>query len=209
HGQPLPSKRRTDDRYELLHKFQGALRSMGFTGIVVLVDRVDEPHMINGSLDNMRSLVWSMLDNKFLKQPGLGLKMLLPIELAGFVEKEDRDFYQRARLDKQNMVPSLEWTGQSLYDLADARVAACGDEAKEAKLRDLFDEAVTNQRLVDAFGAMRVPRHLFKFLHRLMVAHCQTHVDSEPKWKIALSTFETELALYRRDKQAVDKGLAS
>ena len=87
------------------------LKAFGFSGIVVLVDRVDEPHLINGSLEKMKGSVWSMLDNKFLKQPGLGLKLLLPIELAGFVEQEDRDFYQRARLDKQNMIPSLEWTG--------------------------------------------------------------------------------------------------
>jgi hypothetical protein len=113
-NQPLPGHQRTDDRYELLYKFQGLLKTLGFTGIIVLVDRVDEPHLMNGSLENMRGLVWSMLDNKFLKQPGLGLKLLLPIELAAYVDKEDRDFYQRARLDKQNMVPSLEWTGQSL-----------------------------------------------------------------------------------------------
>ncbi len=120
-----------------MNKFQGVLKALGFSGIVVLVDRVDEPHLMNGSLENMKSLVWSMLDNKFLKQPGLGLKLLLPIELAGFVEKENRDFYQRARLDKQNMVPSLEWSGQSLYDLANARVAACtarGVDAADSRL---------------------------------------------------------------------------
>src|SRR4029079_942371 len=96
-----------------------------------------DPNWMNGSLETMRGLVWSMLDNKFLKQPGLGLKLLLPIELAGFVEKEDRDFYQRARLDKQNMLPSLEWTGQSLYDLANARVAACAAREATPQLRDL------------------------------------------------------------------------
>src|SRR4029079_16345405 len=113
-------------------------------GIVVLVDRVDEPHLMNGSLENMRGLVWSMLDNKFLKQPGLGLKLLLPIELATYVEKEDRDFYQRARLAQQNMVPSLEWTGQSLYDLANARVAAFAAAGASPKLRDLFENDVTD-----------------------------------------------------------------
>ena len=129
-GQPLPNKMRTDDRYELLYKFQGLLKALGFSSIVVLVDRVDEPHLINGSLENMRGLVWSMLDNKFLKQPGLGLKLLLPIELADFVQREDRDFFQRARLDKQNMIPSLEWTGQSLFDLANARVQACAADGQ-------------------------------------------------------------------------------
>ncbi len=124
-GQPLPTKQRTDDRYELLSKFQGILQTLGFDGIVVLVDRVDEPHMINGSVEQMRALLWPMLDNKFLKHPGVGFKLLLPIELSQYIDREDRDFYQRARLDKQNMIPSLEWTGEALYDVALARLKAC------------------------------------------------------------------------------------
>lgn len=206
-GQPLPNKRRTDDRYELLYKFQGLLAALGFTGIVVLVDRVDEPHMMNGSLENMRGLVWSMLDNKFLKQPGLGLKLLLPIEISEFVQQENHDFFQRARLDKQNMIPSLEWTGQSLYDLANARVKACGKAGREPQLRDLFEESISDTRLVDTFATLRVPRHLFKFLYRLLVAHCQAHIDSQPAWQVDSATFEAQLALYGRDQKATDQGL--
>ncbi len=205
-NQPLPNKRRTDDRYELLYKFQGVLKSLGFSGILVLVDRVDEPHLINGSLENMRGLVWSMLDNKFLKQPGVGLKLLLPIELADFVQNENRDFYQRARLDKQNMIPSLEWTGESLYDLANSRVGACADAGKTPKLRDLFDEAIDDRRLIDAFRSLRVPRHLFKFLYRLLVAHCQAHVDSQPVWQVDSAMFESQLALSQRDQHDADRG---
>ena len=55
-GQPLPALPRTDDRYELLAKLQGVLRSLHFDGILVLVDRVDEPYLINGSTDLMRAL---------------------------------------------------------------------------------------------------------------------------------------------------------
>ncbi len=58
-GQPLPNRRRTDDRYELLAKFQGVLHALGFTGITVLVDRVDEPHLVNGSVELMRDFVWT------------------------------------------------------------------------------------------------------------------------------------------------------
>jgi len=205
HGQPLPNKHRTDDRYELLYKFQGVLQALGYTGIVVIVDRVDEPHLINGSQENMKGLVWSMLDNKFLKQPGLGLKLLLPIELASFVQFESHDFLQRARLDKQNMIPSLEWTGSALYDLANARVKACSKPGASPQLQDLFDESVNARQLIDAFGSLRVPRHLFKFLFRLLVAHCQNHVDSEPVWQINSTTFETQLALYRRDQQVAER----
>ena len=117
----MPAYQRTDDRYELLAKLQGILRSLHIEGIIVLVDRVDEPYLINGSTDLMRALIWPMLDNKFLKHPGLGIKLLLPIELERLIDREDRDFHQRARLDKQNMIRSLAWTGQSLYDMAIAQ----------------------------------------------------------------------------------------
>lgn len=206
-NQPLPSKPRSDDRYELLYKFQGLLQALGFTGIIVLVDRVDEPHLIDGSLENQRGLVWSMLDNKFLKQPGLGLKLMLPVELSDYVKQEGHDFLQRARLDKQNTIPSLEWTGQSLYDLANARVKACAEGEQSPSLRDLFSPEISTERLVEALGTLRVPRHLFKFLYRLLVAHCQAHTDSNPEWQINSATFESQLALYRRDQEDVDRGL--
>ena len=48
-GQPMPSRDRSDDRYELMAKLQRILKPLGFTSIVVIVDRVDEPHLINGS----------------------------------------------------------------------------------------------------------------------------------------------------------------
>jgi hypothetical protein len=206
-GQPLPESPRTDDRYELLAKFQGVLKSLGCEGVVVLVDRVDEPHLITGSIERMKALIWPMLDNKFLKQPGLGLKLLLPRELADFIQREDRDFYQRARLDKQNLIPSLEWTGEALYDLANARIRSCGVEGEEPTLCLLLDDSITEQRLIDAFRALRVPRHLFKFLYRLLVAHCNAHTDEKPVWQISKEAFEATLAVYSRDQDAVDRGL--
>lgn len=206
-GQPLPKKQRTDDRYELLAKFQGILKSLGFEGIVVLVDRVDEPHLINGSVDQMRALLWPMLDNKFLKHPGIGFKLLLPIELSQFIDREDRDFYQRARLDKQNMVPSLEWTGEALFDLASARLRACALPGSSPSLMELFDPSIDERRLTDAFRSLRVPRHLFKFMYRLFVAHCNAHTDDAPSWKISSERFESVLALYGRDQDAFDRGL--
>ncbi|OHB82220.1 MAG: hypothetical protein A2W31_02665 [Planctomycetes bacterium RBG_16_64_10] len=206
-GQPLPTKRRTDDRYELLIKLQSLLESLGFSGIIVLVDRVDEPYLINGSPDLMRALVWSMLDNKFLKHSGVGLKLFLPIELSLYLERENRDFYQRARLDKQNLVPSLEWTGEALYDVAVARLRACASDGQSPTLRSLFDPSISDQRLLEALRSLRVPRHLFKFMYRLLVAHCNAHTDEDPEWHVPSSLFETTLAVFTRDQDAVDRGL--
>jgi hypothetical protein len=206
-GQPLPESQRTDDRFELMAKLQSVLKTLGCDGIVVMVDRVDEPHLIAGSVERMRALVWTMLDNKFLKQPGIGLKLMLPRELEEYTHREDRDFRQRARLDKQNMIPSLEWTGQALYDLANARIRSCGVDGQDPTLRSLLDDSITDERLIDAFRSLRVPRHLFKFLYRLLVAHCNAHTDAKPAWEISKETFEATLAVYSRDQDAVDRGL--
>jgi hypothetical protein len=207
-GQPLPRHARSDDRYELLAKFQGILTSLGYGGMVVIVDRVDEPHAINGQADRMRQLVWPLLDNKFLKSPGLGFKLLLPDELYRFIEREDEQFNQRARLDKQNLVPNLEWTGETLYDIASQRVKAASTGSPPATLAQLFDPAVDQRRLIDGLRTLRVPRHLFKFLHRLCVAHCNSHTSEQPLWTISLERFEKELAVFRRDQEAFDRGLA-
>jgi hypothetical protein len=208
-GQPLPNKDRSDDRYELLCKFQGILHALGYSGIAVLVDRVDEPYLINGSPELMKALLWPMLDNKFLKHPGLGLKLMLPVELLRFVEREDREFYQRARLDKQNMITSFAWSGESLYDVANARMQACAEDGATPRLRDLLAGSVSDQRLIEAMRTLRVPRHLFKFLYRLLVAHANAHREGEPAWQIAPETFEATLALYQRDQDAADRGLSA
>lgn len=208
-GQPLPTKSRTDDRYELLNKFQGILHTLGFRGIIVLVDRVDEPHLINGSAELMKLLVWPMLDNKFLKHPGMGIKLMLPIELMRFIEREDRDFYQRARLDKQNLVPCFQWTGQALLDVTNARIQACAIDGASPTIRDLMDDGISDQRLLDAFRSLRVPRHLFKFMYRLLVSHCNAYTDRDPVWKIDPRTFEAELALFTRDLDAYERGVGA
>jgi hypothetical protein len=208
-GQPLPSHLRTDDRYELMGKFQNLLRTLGFTGVIVLVDRVDEPYVVNGSAERMRAILWPMLDNKLLKHPGVGFKLLLPAELTYYIDREDPQFHQRARLDKQNLIRSLEWTGQSLYDLANARLKACALPGRTPNLAELLDESIDHGRLVNAMRSLRVPRHLFKFLYRLLVTHTNSHSDDNPAWRISRETFETVLALYQRDQDAYERGVGA
>jgi hypothetical protein len=208
-GQPLPIAQQTDSRYQFLEKFQSALRSLRFEGIVAIVDRVDEPYLINGSSDLMQALVWPMLDNKFLKHAGLGLKLLLPVELERMVDRQERDFHERARLDKQNLVRSLAWTGQSLYDLANARLKACASDGKAPTITNLLDPAIEPRRLKEGLGTLRVPRHLFKFIYRLFMTHCNSHSDDAPVWQIGQSEFESVLALYQRDQDALDRGVGA
>jgi hypothetical protein len=105
-------------------------------------------------------------------------------------------------------VPNLEWTGETLYDIASQRVKAASTGTPPATLAQLFDPAVDQRRLIDGLRTLRVPRHLFKFLHRLCVAHCHSHTSEQPVWTIPLERFEKELAVFRRDQDAFDRGLA-
>lgn len=210
-GQPTPSRERSDDRYELLGKLLSILKTLGFDSVTVLVDRVDEPHLVNGSPERMKALLWPMFDNKFLKLGGLGFKLLLPIEVSFYLAKEDKEFYERSRLDKQNLIRSLEWTGESLYDLANDRIRASNPHQQQSvsKLGSWFDEAITEPELVSTLARLRVPRHLFKFLHRLLVEHCHRYTDESPRWQIGRETLQATLAVYMRDLEAYDRGLGT
>lgn len=211
-GQPLPtaSRRGAEERYELLRKLQAVLGTLGFAGVVVLIDRVDEPQQVEGDPRKMRALIWPLLDHKFLRHPGIGVKLLLPIELAYYLEKEDKEFYDRARPDKLNLIKPLRWTGPSLYDLASDRLRACrqdpGTNGEAPRLRRFIDDAISDDYLKDALGNLRTPRHLFKFLHRLIEEHCHRHTEDAPRWTIDYDTFRTTYAAYIRDLEAFDRG---
>ncbi len=93
----MPVDRVSESRYSLLAKLQHILQTLGFPGIIVLVDRVDEPELVNGKPELMRLLIWPMLDNKLLKHPRMGFKLMLPQELQLYVDRESREFHDRAR----------------------------------------------------------------------------------------------------------------
>ncbi len=211
-GQPLPlaSRSGSEERYELLRKFQSVLTSLGYHGVIVLIDRVDEPQLIAGDPRKMRALVWPLLDHKFLRHPGLGVKLLLPIELAYYLEKEEKEFYDRARPDKLNLIKPLRWTGPSLYDLASDRLRACSTQALDTnggpRLRQFIDESISDDHLKDALGYLRTPRQLFKFMHRLIEEHCHRHTEDSPRWSVDSDTFRTVYAAHMREIEAFDRG---
>ncbi len=200
-SQPLPRYERTDDRYEMLNKFRAILSRLGYSSVTVLMDRVDEPDLIGGKPELMQRFVWPMLDNKLLKHQGIGFKLFLPQELHRDVERETREFHERARMDKQNVIPAFHWTGEALYDLARARMLACAAEGRSPEPKDLFGDDISYERLLSAFQSLRVPRHLFRLLYRVLVDHCNRHTDAQPVYKIKGETFESALAVYTRDAE--------
>jgi hypothetical protein len=181
----LPLTDSDETRYAMLDRLKRVLDTLGYAGVIVLVDRVDEPTLINGDPERMRAVVWPMFNNKFLQQEGFGLKMLLPVELRHALFKESSAFFQEARLDKQNLVERLTWTGSMLYDLCDARLRACRAEGAEPiALLDLFAEDVTGRDLVDALDQMHQPRDAFKLLYRCLSEHCSNVTAEQGQWRV-------------------------
>ena len=86
---------------------------------------------------------------------------------------------------------------------------ACAADGTKPTLRDWFDDDVSDLRLMEAMRTLRTPRHLFKFLYRLLIAHCNAHLDHEPHYEIASSTFEPTLAVYQREQEAFERGLGA
>ena len=206
----MPVRNRTDDRYELLMKFQAILRSLDYHQIMVIVDRVDEPHLVDGQAERMRDLLWPLFDNKVLKHTGVGFKLLLPEEVFPLLKRHEKKFYDRSRLDKQNLIPSLAWTGESLYDLALTRVKACAKLAQTSPtLTEFFDDNMTREELVQIYAQLKVPRLLFKFFYRLLVDHCSKHTDDAPKSTISRETLQSTLALFKRDIEDFEQGLGT
>lgn len=191
-GGVLPTTDSDDTRYALLARFRHAIAGFGYHAMVVVVDRVDEPTLISGEANRMRAVVWPMFNNKFLQQEGLGVKMLLPIELRHALFKESASFFQEARLDKQNLVERLTWSGPMLYDLCEARLAAClTDGASPVALLDLFAEDVTRQDLVDALEQMHQPRDAFKFLYACLNEHCSNVTSQEQSFRVPRLVLES------------------
>jgi hypothetical protein len=181
-----------DARYALLERLRRTLSRFGYSGLLIVVDRVDEPTLISGDADRMRAVVWPMLNNKFLQAPGVGVKMLLPIELRHALFKESTVFFQEARLDKQHLVERLSWTGAMLYDLCDARLKACLAPGSETiSLVDLFEQDVTRKDLIDALDQMHQPRDAFKFLYACIAEHCSNVTSEQQMFKVPRLTLET------------------
>ncbi|MEX2219064.1 MAG: hypothetical protein WD749_09935 [Phycisphaerales bacterium] len=181
----LPLTESDEARYGMLGRLRTLLRRFGYSGLLVVIDRVDEPTLISGEPDRMKAVVWPLLNNKFLQQEGIGVKMLLPIELRHALFKESSAFFQEARLDKQNLVERLAWTGAMLYELCDARLKAClSPGAPPVALLDLFAEDVTGRDLVDSLDQMHQPRDAFKFLYACISEHCSNVTAEQQQWRI-------------------------
>ncbi len=205
---PLPTPADPERRYDLTRRLLGVIEAFGYRGLIVLVDRVDEPTAVSGDPMKMRDVVWPLLNNKFLQQDRVGIKLLLPIELRHVMMSEEGDFFSKARLDKQHMVEKLGWSGATLYDLCTRRIQACRDpKAEPLTLLQLFDDGVQKADLVDALEAMGRPRDAMKFLYHVVQAHCLSMPQEGPVKRISRQVLQQVRYEQTQRLQDVQRGL--
>jgi hypothetical protein len=214
-GQPLPEPHTDkdgprDNRYQLTRRFVSVLKSLGYNGIMFLVDRMDEPTIVQSDPQRMRAIVWPMFDNKFLKQDDVGIKLLLPIELSYLLDKESREFYERARLDKQNKIDRLTWSGATLYDLCTSRLNIVRPtNTEKMSLTGLFAEDVDRSMLIDALDQMHQPRDAFKFMYQVIQEHCRLMPEESAEYQIARLTLDNVRRNQSQRVQELYRGLTA
>jgi hypothetical protein len=168
----LPQDRGEDSRYAMLDRLTRVLDAVGYGSVAVLVDRVDEPACVAGDPQRMRNLVWPMLSSRFLQHHGLAVKLLLPKELGDMAAREDGEFHRGARLDKQNLIDRLQWTGAMLAELCDARLkAAMRPGQRPIRVEELFDASIGRTRLADAMERCGNPREAFRMVYGAIQEH--------------------------------------
>ncbi|MFT5050705.1 MAG: hypothetical protein ACI8QZ_002108 [Chlamydiales bacterium] len=194
----LPIQANEATRYDLLQHFVSALEGLGYTGLYVLVDRVDESAILGGKEDLTRAFVETLLDHKLLQHPGLALKLFLPVELSKMYMGASPEELKRMRLDKSNTVQELRWTGQELYEIANQRLRAAG--ASTPDLETYLGDGMTGEGLRDALHELGTPRHAFGFLSTLFSEFARNLPEDlgpeAPEWRIPRAHFDLVFAAW-------------
>lgn len=190
---PLGSDEST--RYHMMQWFLTLLERTGYSGLYVLMDRIDEPSLLSSEAEYMRAFVESILDIKFLQFPGLGLKLFLPIELDELHRNATPEQLKKMRLDKSNLVPELKWSGQELYEIANMRFRTISSpDGKAQKLIDLFADDFDFDYLKESLTSLGTPRYAFSFLSALFSEYIKELPNDmepgDPRWSITRSQFD-------------------
>jgi hypothetical protein len=185
----MPTDHGEDSRFAMIDRLLAVLRQAEYSSVAILVDRVDEPTAVGGDADCMRSLVGPLLSSRFLQHRGLAVKLLLPADLGERFGREDGSFFRAARLDKQNAVERLHWTGAMLARVCDARIrAASSRPASAVPVESLFDAAVGRKKIEEALASCGNPREACRMIYAMLQEH-MAHADAGSK-TIPAATFE-------------------
>jgi hypothetical protein len=191
----LPQGRDEATRYDHLRRFGSLMKTLGFESWYVLFDRIDEPSALSAYPDGAERFVETILDHKLLQVPGLALKLFLPIELDGIYRNASPERLKRMRLDKSNLVPMLNWTGQELIEIAGQRIRACREDGAEPiGLDEFLAEDLELDYVRDTLQTLGTPRYALGFLTTLFLEYARNlpgDLDEDAEeWRVPRRHFD-------------------
>jgi hypothetical protein len=176
-----------DVRRLFLTKFIDCVLALGYRQIVVVMDKVDEPSLINGDREKMEAFVWPLWNNRILQlHPNLSFKMLLPRQLYESVRKATSEKANIARFDKQKVIYPFRWGDKQLFDVMSDRLRICRTDPSEPYPLDrLFDGSIQRSEVLGILDKLRQPRFVLNYLYRLIADTC-AHSDDTGQGPICI-----------------------
>lgn len=177
----------------VLTRFVDCARAFGFSGIVVLVDKVDETHETSNSSDASAKLLFPVLSTvQLLEIDGLGWAFFLWDRL-----KEPYGAGPHpVRLDKIANA-TIGWKEEFLAELVDNRIRHFS-RGKVAGFSEMCDAPESSRTWLGEVIAvsMQSPRELIRALDTILREHDNRFADSAPNPKIDREAIETGLDAY-------------
>lgn len=168
----------------VLEKLVDFVKIFGFSGIVVLIDKVDETEVTNNSAEATTQLVYPLLSHiQLLEVPGFAWQLFLWSQVKPFMEGEQ----YTVRLDKIAS-SSISWDVPFFSQMLDSRIRFFSKGQKDFSA--LFEPGTAVPDVVAQLvrTSMRSPRELIRLMDIIVTEHDITCADQT---EVALLTLES------------------
>lgn len=158
----------------VLEKLVDFVKMFGFSGIVILIDKVDETEVTNNSAEATTKLMHPLLSHiQLLEVDGFAWHMFLWSQVKPYLESDQ----YRVRLDKI-AYSTITWDSAFFMRMLDERILFFSEG--RLKFSDLFtNDSNVPQIVNDLIGtSMRSPRELIRLMDTIITEHDIAHADS-------------------------------
>ncbi|HMR32723.1 MAG TPA: hypothetical protein PKA13_15155 [Geminicoccaceae bacterium] len=183
------------DSVLLLRRLVGLAAIFGFSGIVLLVDKVDETAATNNSADQTAKLVYPILSRvQLMEVPDFSWIFFLWQRVKSFFETDD----YRVRLDKVGHA-TVSWDDEFFILMLDRRVRFFSDDKLD--FAGLISPDLDIQELQSELVriSMRSPREMIRLLDVIIREHDVLNVDQDKLCLLNHDSIQSGLDKYVKD----------
>lgn len=190
----------SNDQYAkaLLERLVSTAKIFGFSGILILLDKVDETPLTGNSFQATAAVGYPLLSTTgMLEIDDLGWLFFLWDKV-----KEPYESGQLAiRLDKIANVP-IRWEHQQLVDMVASRMKHFSSATDTVEFSDLCDGDVDAAKILDTVInlSMRSPREVVRILDTILREHDELTASESTVRKLSNNSIEAGLNKYVKDR---------